>query len=57
MLRPLDRLSLALMPLGMALMLQPWWAAGLRVGFFVTIAGTLLQIVTSHLPPPAGARR
>jgi hypothetical protein len=46
----LERASVIVMALGVALMLQPWWSGGLRVGFFVTAFGTLAQIVTSHLP-------
>ena len=37
------------MALGVALMLQPWWPGGMRVGFFVTLAGTLAQIVLGHM--------
>ena len=48
-LRAFDRLSLAGMALGVAMMLQPWWAAGFATGFFVTLGSTVLQIVTSHL--------
>ena len=46
----LDRCALFAMACGVALMLQPWWGSGLRVGFFVTLGATLLQIVTGHLP-------
>jgi hypothetical protein len=45
----IDRLSLAGMALGVALMLQPWWMGGFCVGFFVTVLCTFLQIVSSHL--------
>lgn len=45
-----DRLTLVGMAVGVALLLQPWWAAGFRVGFFVTLGSTLLQIVAAHLP-------
>jgi hypothetical protein len=48
-LRSLDKLSLVGMALGVGLMLQPWWAAGFQVGFFLTLVSTVLQIVTSHL--------
>lgn len=54
MTRVLDILALSGMALGLALILQPWWAAGLRCGFFVTLVFTLLHIVTSHLPKPEG---
>lgn len=46
----LERLALAGMALGVALMIQPWWAGGMRVGFFATAAFTLAQITVSHLP-------
>lgn len=45
----LDRSCLAVMALGVGLMLQPWWTAGFAVGFWLTLAGTLGQIVTSHV--------
>ena len=48
-LRALDRATLAAIGVGLALVLQPWWSAGFRVGFFVTIAAVVAQIVTSHL--------
>lgn len=38
------------MALGMALVLQPWWPAGLRAGFFVTAASIVAQIIAAHLP-------
>jgi hypothetical protein len=47
--RRLDRLTLAGIAAGLALVLQPWWAAGFRAGFFVAIAAVLGQIATSHL--------
>jgi len=28
--------------------MQPWWDNGLRYGFFLTLASTILHIVTSH---------
>ena len=49
--RALDKFSLIGMGLGVGLMLQPWWSQGFKVGFFMTILSTLLQIVTSHLLP------
>ena len=45
----LERSTLVVMALGVALMLQPWWPGGMRVGFFVTLAGTLAQIVLGHM--------
>jgi len=50
-LRALDRLTLAGIALSIALMLQPWWHGGFRVGFFLALASTLGQIVTAHLVP------
>ena len=47
----LDRLTLAGIAVGLGLLLQPWWEAGFRAGFFVTAAATLGQVVTSHLLP------
>ena len=41
------------MALGTALMLLPWWGGALRAGFFLTLACTLLEIVTGHLLPGA----
>jgi hypothetical protein len=47
--RRLDRLTLAGIAAGLALVLHPWWAAGFRAGFFVVMAAVLGQIATSHL--------
>tara|TARA_Y100000588_G_scaffold375656_1_gene452277 strand:- start:2221 stop:2388 length:168 start_codon:yes stop_codon:yes gene_type:complete len=33
---------------GIAIILQPWWSWGLKVGFFLTAAATVLHILTSH---------
>jgi hypothetical protein len=44
-----DRWTLGGMAVGVAILLQPWWRDGFRVGFFVTLAATLAQIVASHL--------
>jgi hypothetical protein len=49
MIRIFDKFSLVGMALGVALMLQPWWAMGFAVGFFMTLGSTVLQIVASHL--------
>lgn len=46
----LERASIGIMALGIALLLQPWWESGMRVGFFVTAFGTLMQIVFAHVP-------
>jgi hypothetical protein len=51
--RTADGATLGCMALGIAVMLQPWWSGGLRVGFFVTLGGTVAQIVASHLRPSA----
>ena len=45
----MDRLALAGLGLGIALMLQPWLASAFRWGFFVALGCTVLQIVTGHL--------
>ena len=45
-----ERLALAGLALGVALMLQPWWPGGMRAGFFLTLGSTIAQIVFSHLP-------
>lgn len=47
--RTLERATLVVMATGVALMLQPWWPDGMRVGFFVTLAGTLAQIIMGHV--------
>jgi hypothetical protein len=47
----LDRLLLWGIALAIAVMLQPWWLDGFRVGFFATALCTLGQIVTAHLLP------
>jgi len=39
------------MGLGTLLMLQPFWSDGLKWGFFMTLAATILEIVTGHLLP------
>jgi hypothetical protein len=44
-----DRLSLAAIAAGLALELQPFWSDGLRVGFVVTLAAVVLQILFGHL--------
>ncbi|MEO6708337.1 MAG: hypothetical protein ABI054_12190 [Planctomycetota bacterium] len=51
----LDKLSLLAMVAGIALVLQPWWRAGFQIGFAVTGAGVVLQIVAAHLPCKEGA--
>ena len=45
-----ERLALLGMTLGVVLMLQPWWSGGLRAGFFVTAAFTVLHIAIVHAP-------
>ena len=49
MIRWLDRIALAGITGGILLLVQPWWHAGFRVGFFATLAAAGLHIVTSHL--------
>ena len=49
MIRVFDLLARAGLAAGISMMLQPWWAAGFRWGFFVTAAFTLLHIATSRL--------
>ena len=51
----LDVAALSGIALSFALLLQPWWPAMFRVGFFATAAFTVLHIVTSHINRP-GAR-
>ena len=46
----LDRLTLAGIAVGTALMLQPWWSGGFEAGFFVTAVFVAAQIVAAHLP-------
>ncbi|MBM3261869.1 MAG: hypothetical protein FJY97_00325 [candidate division Zixibacteria bacterium] len=48
MIRTLDRLALTGMIASVAVMLQPWWADGFRVGFLGALAFTVLHIYTSH---------
>ena len=47
----LDRCSLAGIAAGVALVMQPWWQGGLRLGFFVVLAATVVQVVASHALP------
>ncbi|MCK6446419.1 MAG: hypothetical protein L6Q99_08525 [Planctomycetes bacterium] len=51
-----DRLTLVGMAVGVAILLQPWWSGGFRVGFFVTLVSTLAQIFAAHLPARSSAR-
>ena len=44
----LDGLALGGMALGAALQLQPWWAWGLRAGFFLLLAAVVLHVFTAH---------
>jgi hypothetical protein len=48
-LRLADRSSLAAIGLSMLAMVQPFFGAGFRLGFFALLASTLAQIVVSHL--------
>jgi hypothetical protein len=45
-----ERIALLGMVIGVELMIQPWWAGGMRAGFFATAAFALGHIVVSHLP-------
>ena len=47
----LNRIFFWLISAGIMVILQPWWAHGLRVGFFLTLGATIAYIVTSHLQP------
>lgn len=49
MVKWLDRLALAGIAAGIALMLWPSEGGSFKVGFFVTIGFTVLHIVTSHV--------
>ena len=51
--RALDRAALAGIAAGIAMLVQPWWAGGFRIGFFVTLAATVFHIVTSHVAAEA----
>jgi hypothetical protein len=57
MIRGLDLLARAGLAAGISMMLQPWWAAGFRWGFFVTAAFTLLHIATSRMQTGADRGR
>ena len=50
----IDRAALVGIGLGFVLVFQPWGNA-LRLGFFVSLVGTITHVVTSHLDT-AGAR-
>jgi len=50
--RTWDRLTLAGIGISIAVTLQPWWPAGLRIGFALTAAFTVAQIVASHIRSP-----
>lgn len=44
----LDRLTLVGMGLGVVLLIQPVWADGFRLGFFLTLVATAGQIAVAH---------
>ena len=48
MMRWLDRCALVGMVAGVGLMLQPFWGAGLKYGFFVAAFSTVLHVATSR---------
>lgn len=45
----LDRLAFSVLFSGVLLMVQPWWAAGFQVGFWVTLAAIGAVNVTARL--------
>ena len=47
--RRADPLTLIAIAVGLAVMLQPFWPGGFRVGFFLTLVATVAQVVASHL--------
>jgi hypothetical protein len=49
MMRVVDKAAQWGMVLGVGFMLNPWWAEGLRYGFFLTALSTIVHIVTSHM--------
>ena len=44
-----DRLAFAMLIGGVLLMVQPWWAAGFQVGFWVTLAAIIAVNITVRL--------
>ena len=50
-----DRATLLAMAAGLALVFQPWWTGGFRLGFFVTLGATVAQIVASHVAAHSAA--
>jgi hypothetical protein len=45
----LDRVALGSLLLGLVLYVIPWWSDGrLRVAFWLTLAATVLHVITSH---------
>ncbi len=55
--RRADRWTLAGLGIGVAAMLQPWWAEGFRLGFFFTALCVVAQIVASHVAARSAAAR
>ncbi|MBI3819508.1 MAG: hypothetical protein HY286_12505 [Planctomycetes bacterium] len=49
-LRSLETAALAGMAAGVAVMVQPWWQAGMQIGFFMTAGFAILQNILAHLP-------
>jgi hypothetical protein len=49
-----DHIAIAGLGVGLALYVLPLGAGTLRVGFFLTLAFTILHIVTSHCRKPGG---
>jgi hypothetical protein len=50
MIRRVHIASLAGIITGIAVMLQPWWPRGFRIGFFITLVTTIAYIIVSHVP-------
>ena len=50
--RAWDRMTLAGIGISIFITLQPWWPAGLRIGFALTAGFTVAQIVASHVRSP-----
>ncbi|MBN1809243.1 MAG: hypothetical protein JW909_09265 [Planctomycetes bacterium] len=47
--RILDIAALSGMAAGIALLMQPWWPGGFRLGFFATLVFTVVHVFTSHM--------
>ena len=47
---PWEMLASCLIALGVVMLMQPWFLWAFTWSFLVTLAGTVLFIVTSHFP-------